>query len=438
MSWHLDLALLPALQGIPFGTILRELTGVGFDPDASFALLEAHNARLPGRPLRPQGCRDGGPLVTEAVLHPPHGPWAFVHELGRDRVSFDLQLDQLPWAAEFFRAVGRGDSLESFAELCPLGAIPRCKQLERWVPVSGHGLTRREHASLVIHTERAKIVLDPIGLQKRLPNMARCPLLSPDEALDAIVISHGHVDHWHLPSLLATARSSEVAVIVPEVSRDNLLTSHHFDEALAACGQRHRVARWGDRLSFADIELEALPFYGEQPARDERTVEPTVRNCGNAYWVRTPRFSAAILVDTGADPTGSMPDVLADLRRREGAVDVVLACTREFQSPFFGGLDTDWAALPFVALRSLFVKLNQGTLPTATAGPAGIAEACAAAGARTFLSSANGFQGVGVEIDDIGWGLGEPSEADQLAVVQRLLTRCVAESWRVGDTWRPA
>jgi hypothetical protein len=69
-----------------------------------------------------------------------------------------------------------------------------------------------------------------------------------------------------------------------------------------------------------------------------------------------------------------------------------------------------------------------------------VASFCAAAGARWFLPYANGFEGVGVPISDVGWGLQEPSEAALLAEVARRLaelgapTRAVA--WNAGDAAR--
>jgi hypothetical protein len=145
-------------------------------------------------------------------------------------------------------------------------------------------------------------------------------------------------------------------------------------------------------------------------------------------------------VDSGVDPEGGMAEVLAESCRRRGPVDVVLCCQREFQSPFFGGLSHYWAALPWERLQSLYRELRQGGLQNTTAGIQGAVEACAAAQARYFLPYANGFEGVGRSITDIGWGAGEPTEASCNARMREELARqglgTQVLEWCPGDVAR--
>jgi hypothetical protein len=121
-------------------------------------------------------------------------------------------------------------------------------------------------------------------------------------------------------------------------------------------------------------------------------------------------------------------------------VDVVLACQREFLSPFFGGLSHYWATLSWDSLRRLYAEHQAGRLRSVTAGPGGIASLCVAAGARYFLPYANGFEGVGRGITDVGWGEGEPSEADCNVRVREELARRGSSTevvdWKPGDVAR--
>jgi len=87
---------------------------------------------------------------------------------------------------------------------------------------------------------------------------------------------------------------------------------------------RVHVLEWGQSISVGDIEIHALPFYGEQPT-DGDVLHPTVRNAGNTYLVRTPTFSAVFLADSGRDGQGDVKQVASRARARFGSVDVVFA-----------------------------------------------------------------------------------------------------------------
>jgi hypothetical protein len=187
-----------------------------------------------------------------------------------------------------------------------------------------------------------------------------------------------------------------------------------------------------------DIDLDVLPFFGEQPTRDAPGPDAAIRNWGNCYRFNTEDFSAIVLVDSGADPLGSMVDVVRSSVESRGPVDVVLSCLREFESPFFGGLTMEWATLPFARLQQLHAQLTSRSLPSTTAGAEGTAELCEAAGARYYLPYANGFSGPGAPISDVGWGAGEPSEAALVTKVSASLARrkakTAARNWNPGDS----
>ncbi len=393
--------------------------------------------------IDPAAITRGDVFLRDAALFPSLEGWGLGFCEGDRLVGFQLD-DQLDAFGGLLQLGAWSDDLAAFREaaealgddavdfLTRPGAIP----VARWPPADRPGIYRREHASLLVRSETTSILLDPIGMHTGLPNIARAPMSLDPPRLDAIAITHSHTDHFHVPSLLAWA-DEDTRVLVPEVPRTSLLTTADFAGAVRAFGMRAEVARWHETVTVGDISIDVLPFYGEQPTRDAPGPPDGVRSWGNCYLVRTPQLSAAILVDSGADPMGHMDDVARALRARHGPVDVVLACLRRFLSPFFGGLPSYWAVLPFDRLRALHAQLGAGALPSTTAGPAGAASFCALAGARWFLPYANGFEGVGVPISDVGWGQREPSEAALLAELERGLAELGASTralaWNAGD-----
>jgi glyoxylase-like metal-dependent hydrolase (beta-lactamase superfamily II) len=447
---ELAIRLMPIVgpRHIPFEQLLAELLRVELDPTRCRARVEALLAEQPSLAafLDPAAIPRGDVLLRDAALFPSLEGWGLGFLEGDRFLGYHLD-DELEAIGELLRLGATSDSVAAFREaaealgedvlafLTRPGAIPA----SRWPRADRPGIFRREHASLLVRSETTSVLIDPIGMQIGLPNISRAPMSGDSLPLDAIAITHSHSDHFHLPSLLAWADPA-TRLLVPEVPRTNLLTAVDFADAGRAFGMRAEVVRWHQTVTVGDIAIDALPFYGEQPTRDAPGPPDGVRSWGNCYLFRTPQWSAAVLVDSGADPSGHMDDVAREIRARFGPVDLVLACLRTFRSPFFGGLPTYWAVLPFERLRELHAQLGAGTLPSTTAGPAGVASFCAAVGARWFAPYANGFEGVGAPISDVGWGEKEPSEAALLGEVERRLaelgaaTRTIA--WNPGDAVR--
>ncbi|WP_437715399.1 MBL fold metallo-hydrolase [Sorangium sp. So ce448] len=442
-----------ASSSMPIELILQTILGdwleAKFDaPRCQQALVDAMQRHgLDERHFRPEAIERGERPATEGLLYPKNKGWKLIFANLPDGSVRLIDIDDgaLTSFADGVRRAAESGDARDFTGACgfldaPLRAMiePRPgARVPGWRRFAGPGIHRREHASLVIQSSTTRVLIDPIYTNASMPCMPEAPL-DDDRAWDAILISHGHLDHWHLPSLLCSAGRAQAPILVPRVPRTSLLTQVDFATALSLTGLSGRSSRWGDRVTIGDIEIEVLPFYGEQPSPRAPGVEPDLRNWGNCYRLDTPEFSVIVLADSGEDADGCMLDVVRASVARRGPVDVVLSCLRRLDCPFVKeGLPHYWATLPFGQLQALYDEREAGRLPSASAGAEGAIEICKAAGARYFLPYANGFAGVGREIPDIGWGSGEPSEADRLAFMRAAFeadaARAEVVAWTPGD-----
>ncbi len=67
-----------------------------------------------------------------------------------------------------------------------------------------------------------------------------------------------------------------------------------------------------------DLQLQSLPFWGEQPVATPPSLGSDLRNFGNCYRVDAAAYSAVLLADSGADPDGSVFEALSQSARETG------------------------------------------------------------------------------------------------------------------------
>ncbi|MEL6930851.1 MAG: hypothetical protein AAFO95_19805, partial [Cyanobacteria bacterium J06600_6] len=317
---------------------------------------------------------------------------------------------------------------------------PQSELTELTAPLSFKqpGVYRLQHAALLYRTKTTGLLVDPhlhsdYGLSGSIADISRAMLSG---LVDGILISHNHYDHWHCPTLMMFPL--DMPIFLPKVPR-NTLTCEDMESRLQGLGFTNVIAVdwYSDGIWVGDIEVNVLPFYGEQPINSQysQTKHPDLRNWGNTYLLRTEDYSSWFLIDSGNDPLGRTAEVAAYVKQKFGGVDWILS---NFQSLSYNSIGSDissWGADIIGTLMSnpqmLAVMDRAGGGELSTLGAAGVAEVCHLAGAKACLPYAH------------SWAeLGQYAEKDEsliMAVAQELQQlNCSTEviPWRIGDGYR--
>jgi hypothetical protein len=376
--------------------------------------------------------RSGGPLARPGLMFEQASHWRLYATgpgLPEPGATWKIPTDRVP----------TGSWRSPLRALAPAGQLPAAGH-SRDPAVAGGALMRREHASVEFQSPGGtRIIFDPIFRSTLLGRALMMP--APEPGVAAAFVTHSHDDHFDLATLDYLAAGGTTAY-VPPIPRHSFL-SEDMDGLLRLCGLPRKICEPGSVTEIGDAAVEALPFFGEQPSALVSPAEAGIRNWGNCYRIDTVGFSALVLADSGTDPAGNMLAAIQDSVRRRGRIDVVLGCLRSIYLPFeIAGLPCYYTALPVSGLRSDHERLRRGTLPSATLGVAGIAAACAEAGAKTFLPYAHGLTGYGRPIEDNpfgpGPGLDEQSACRALSEeLRRIGSDTVVGRWNPGDSWTP-
>jgi L-ascorbate metabolism protein UlaG (beta-lactamase superfamily) len=386
-------------------------------------------------------------LLFDIHARPRDWIWWFCGVPGQKQFAFEVAAEGVAETAEVLRAAAQVDRFDALAEILDVedlslsmseafrAAYQDDAPFGVWRAPRAPGLYRREHASLVIRSSTTTILTDPQGLMRAwTTDDGRYPAQSEGFSPDAIALTHGHNDHWSLTSMLVAAGSREIPILVPQVPKVNLLCPEDFSATLGAVGQRALAPAWGGTAKVGDIEIEVLPFYGEQPTRNAPGCDPALRNWGNCYRFDCPEFSALILVDSGVDPSGSAIETISRSVAKRGPIDIVLSCCHDFPEGINFGLAHYALALPFSRLEEIHRDSKKGRQETMTLGPRGVAEACRVAEARYFLPYAHGFCGLGrdpVSAESGGTESGLLADVAKALEAQGGTTTIL--SWKPGD-----
>jgi L-ascorbate metabolism protein UlaG (beta-lactamase superfamily) len=195
----------------------------------------------------------------------------------------------------------------------------------------GHATVRVQSAS------GSSVLIDPFILARSPRHDSSYePFTIQDVESDAYFVTHTHPDHFDLGTLLRFGHQARI--FVPFVERESMMAVDACAR-LAELGFESATAlRWQETAAVGDIQVRALPFYGEQ-ASDREVLHPEVRNVGNVYVVQADK-SYAFVADSGKDDRGDVIAVAAADRARHGSTSVV-----------FGGYRR-WALYPFQYLST--------------------------------------------------------------------------------------
>jgi L-ascorbate metabolism protein UlaG (beta-lactamase superfamily) len=192
-------------------------------------------------------------------------------------------------------------------------------------------LTFMGHNAVVVRSGSHAVLIDPMLMPHSDTFPAGYQPLTVGDIgpVDAIVITHSHPDHFDPATLLRFP--PQTTVVVPRLEAETFLSFAMGERARELGFTDVRELGWGESVTIGNIEVHALPFYGEQPT-DGEVLHPEIRNAGNTYLVRTPALAAAFLADSGRDGLGDSKTMAAEARARMGAVDVVFCGYRSWLS----------------------------------------------------------------------------------------------------------
>lgn len=307
---------------------------------------------------------------------------------------------------------------------------------QRSTPVRAapHSIRRFQHACLEFRGAGGSILVDP-HFQSAYGS-GDGSVLRPASVgkPDAILISHGHGDHFDLTTLMQFPR--DTPIVVPRVPRGSMLSGD--DAALLRAMGFSRVydPPWFSSLAFGDQRVEVLPFYGEQPWRWDEPADPALRNWGNTYLIRAPRHTTWVVIDAGFEHAQSCVELAAQIREEYGPPDLMLSTLRTFHwfPRAITGDGRYWWALSKQQMRA--ARQWNTTREPLTLGPLGVARALAAGGIGHYAPYAHLWAPPGTPV-----GTGEahtPFERDMAAEVKRHVASAGAAArvldWNVGDS----
>ncbi|GAX37846.1 MBL fold metallo-hydrolase [Nodularia sp. NIES-3585] len=343
-----------------------------------------------------------------------------------------------------------GQSNLTYQQICEQISERGLVLLDQWLkcrivqdkPCSRHisyqnlpGVFRLQHASLLYRSKTTGVLVDPhlhsnYGISSLKEDITRAKL---EGLVDAILISHSHYDHWHYPTLMMFP--ADIPIIVPKVPQGTI-TCEDMEARLKSLGFENVIAVdwYAAPITFGDIEIHVLPFYGEQPLVPEyaHPKYPELRNWGNTYLLRTEDYTSWFLIDAGSEPTGSMVEVAEYVKEKFDHVDQIIS---NFQPLSYNSIGTDLSGWGIDIVGNLIsnpqifsVTNKQEGGYISTLGPKGVAELCAIVEAKYCLPYAHSWAELGsYTIHD------EPLIRETEDELKNLGCSTKVIPWRIGD-----
>jgi L-ascorbate metabolism protein UlaG (beta-lactamase superfamily) len=195
------------------------------------------------------------------------------------------------------------------------------------------------HSCLLAESPSTRVLIDPLLTVRNRPDLHLGHVVA--EPLDAIVISHPHWDHCNLDTLLLIDRNTPV--LVPETHHPASIVNVDIAGLCRQLGFVHvePLGPWA-RRGIGDIEVQALPYFGEGSGVEGHQDWMTYLL---SYGART----VVGFVDACHDSFGSMDDVARRIRAERGSIDLLFAPVSDFwfrtaryhRRPFMMGTQTE-------------------------------------------------------------------------------------------------
>lgn len=184
------------------------------------------------------------------------------------------------------------------------------------------------HATVLLSGRRTNVLVDPFLLADEASFPAAYRPISYDRLRPCtVVVTHSHLDHFHVDSLLRLGR--DTPIFVPEVERESALAVD-MTYRLGELGFTDvHTLRWHETVTVGDFTVTALPFYGEQPTT-EAVLHPEVRNMGNSYLIEGDGRRYAFIADSGRDRLGDVRQMATEAFERSGPIDVLFGGFRSW------------------------------------------------------------------------------------------------------------